>query len=69
LPTVASIVASNVNVVVVAMNSSGVLGGQGWRLYRHRFDSVNARLDPITTYGVRSRLATQRRRLRKAPHK
>lgn len=52
-----------------AMNSSGVLGGQSQRCYRHRYDPVNKRVDPITVFTVNQMIATQRRRLRKAPHK
>lgn len=51
------------------MNSSGVLGGQTQRCYRHRYTAGAARLDAITTFSVNQILATQRRRLRKAPHR
>lgn len=47
---------------------SGVLGGQSQVLYRHRHDAALAQLYPIVSFQVRLRFATQRRRLRKAPH-
>jgi hypothetical protein len=65
---VQSILISNMGSVQTNMKGSGVLGGQSWVLYRHRYTSGEARVDQITTYGVRGILATQRRRLRKAPH-
>jgi hypothetical protein len=70
------LLAANTNVVTtnfsnldVATSGSGVLGGQLQVLYRHRTDPVKARLDPIVSFTVQQLLATQRRRLRKAPHK
>ena len=68
VPAVVTNIVNAINGVQTAMNTSGVLGGQNWKLYRHRYLAGTARLDPIVTYNVRTRLATQRRRLRKAPH-
>lgn len=49
-------------------SGSGVLGGQTQVLYRNRHNASTAALFPISSFTVRSRFATQRRRLRKAPH-
>lgn len=51
------------------MNGSGVLGGQSQRLYRHRGSPTLAQLYQIKSFGFQSRLASQRRRLRKAAHR
>jgi hypothetical protein len=55
------------NNFVLAMNSSGILGGQNMVLYRHRTDPLKASLFGIHSYQPQRVLATQRRRLRKVP--
>jgi hypothetical protein len=50
------------------MNSIAVAGGFTQRCYRQRTDPVKAHLMPINTFTVQQLVATQRRRLRKAPH-
>lgn len=51
-----------------AMNGISVGGGLTQRCYRNRTSPTLSTLYPINTYFVQQLLATQRRRLRKAPH-
>lgn len=56
---------ANIN---VATTGSGVLGGQTQMVYREKTNAASAHLMPISQFTVNSMFATQRRRLRKAPH-
>lgn len=56
---------ANIN---VATTGSGVLGGQTQMVYRHKTNPTSAALFQISAFTVQQTLASQRRRLRKAPH-
>jgi hypothetical protein len=67
-PTYVNALGTAFSALNAATTASGVLGGQTQVCYRHRFTSGTARLDVITAFVAQTQLATQRRRLRKAPH-
>jgi hypothetical protein len=54
--------------VFTNMEGSGVLGGQTPMIYRQKTTAGAAHLLAISGYTVNFVYATQRRRLRKAPH-
>lgn len=71
--SIAGSLATNVDTAFTACNtammSSGVLGGQSFRLYKDKNDSSTATLYPVTNFGCQTLLATQRRRIRHVSRK
>lgn len=61
-------VATAFSAINTATLASGQLGGQSQRIYRNRTNAATAHLMPINSFTCQLRFATQRRRLRKAPH-
>jgi len=57
------------NDMVTGMQSSGVLGGQVMGVYRFRNTAGRNTFVPFSSFTVQALLASQRRRLRKAPHR
>ena len=60
--------ATNLNTSFTALNNamqtSGILGGQSFRLYKDKDKPGSAALFPVTNFGAQTQLATQRRRIR-----
>lgn len=67
-PTVQGNVGTAIDTWLSEMLSSGQLGGQTQKLYRHRNNVATAALYSVSEYSVQLGLATQRRRLRRAAH-
>lgn len=71
--SIATALVNNMNtawsVLISGMQSSGILGGQTFVLYKNKDDATTAALYQTTNYGVQSLLATQRRRIRHVSRK
>jgi hypothetical protein len=67
-PTILATCISAFSAINTATIGSGVLGGQSQRIYREKSNPATAHLMPINSFNISNRFATQRRRLRKAPH-
>ena len=60
--------ASNLNTLITDMKASGVLGGQTMVAYLKKNNPTEANIQEFPTFTVQGLVATQRRRVRKAPH-
>jgi hypothetical protein len=66
--TQAANVSTKYGLIEPGMNAISVGGGLSQRVYRDRTNASTAHLMPVSSYTVQTELASQRRRLRKAPH-